>query len=113
MISHSIASLYEYITACARQALQGQIPSPLRRYSFWFDEDEKRIVFKAEVEKDLSEDERESLAVAETEVYADSIFGDDTEIKTMIEIIPTEVPLHPLPNGVVFLRDGEASPQAV
>lgn len=113
MTSHSTMSLYEYITACARRALQGQIPSSLRRYSFSFDAADKRIVFRAEVEKNLNEDELENLAIAETEVYADSVFGDDTKIDTLIEIIPMKAPLHPLPNGIVFLRDGEESPQAV
>ena len=53
------------------------------------------------------------LAIAETEVYADAIFGEDTKIETLIEVIPMGMPLRPLTNGVVFLRDGEDSPQAV
>ena len=99
--------LKEYITECAQRALQGNAPSGLLEYSFSIDESAKRILFKAEVERELSQDERDSLMVAETEVYAD--FGDDTLVETMIEVVPPGSSLDPLPGGVVFQRDQDGS----
>lgn len=98
---------YSHTTASARRALLGQTPSPLRAYSFALNEDAKQVTFKAEVERELTEEERENLAVAETEVYADGIFGDATEIETVVEVVPLGRPLHPLPGGVAYLREGE------
>ena len=107
MPTHKPRSLPDWIMASARRALLGQTPAPLREYSFAFDESAKRIMLKAEVERELTEAEREDLAVAETEMYADRIFDDATDIETMIEIVPLGQPLHPLQGGVVYLREGE------
>ncbi len=73
---HAPLNLQDWIAACVRRALQGQAPAALREYSFSFDELAKRITLKAELEWDLTEDERESLAVVGTEVYSDLIFGE-------------------------------------
>jgi hypothetical protein len=59
----------------------------LRKYSFSFDELAKRITLKAEVERDLTEDERESLAVVGTEVYSGMIFGNDTIVEAEISVV--------------------------
>lgn len=98
--------LSERIIAYAKGALTGQTPVPLRLYSFDYDAAEKTITFKAEVARELTESEAEDLAVVETEVYADCIFGDDTQIETRVEIVPEEVPLRPLHGGVVYRKDG-------
>jgi len=98
------------IAASARRALQGQMPASLREYSFSFDRAAKHIMFKAEVEPALTEDERDDLLAAESEVYAD--FADDTQVETSIEVVPADLPLRPLPGGVVFLRSGERAPEA-
>jgi len=95
------------IAASARRALQGQMPASLREYSFSFDRAAKHIMFKAEVEPALTEDD---LLAAESEVYAD--FADDTQVETSIEVVPADLPLRPLPGGVVFLRSGERAPEA-
>jgi len=104
---HEPRSLPDWITASARRALLGQTPAPLREYSFAFDEDIRRITLKAEVERELTEAEREELAGAETEIYAERIFDDATEIETVVEVVPLRQPLHPLPGGVIYLRKGE------
>ena len=111
MPDHEPRNLTDWIKACARQALLGQTPEVLREYSFAFDEAAKRIMLKAEVDRELNEDKREDLAVAETEVYADGIFGDETKIETIVEVVPLPQPLCPLPGGVAYLRDsGNATP---
>ena len=69
-------------------------------------------MLKAEVERELTEDEREDLAVAETEIYAACIFGDDTLIDTAVEVVPSGQALHPLPGGVAYLREGERAAAA-
>lgn len=107
MPTHEPLSLPGWIMASARRALFGQTPAPLREYSFTFDEGAKRITLKAEVERELTETEREDLAVAETEMYADRIFDDATDIETLVEVVPLGQPLHPLPGGVAYLREGE------
>lgn len=101
--------VYSYIMRSAKRALGGQTPTALRQYSFSCDEVAKTILFRAEVERELTEDEREDLAVAETEIYAD--FADDTLVETVVEVVLLGMPLHPLPGGIVFLREGEHAPQ--
>jgi len=107
MPAHPPLSLPNWIAACARRSLRGHMPAPLREYSFSFDELAKRITLKAEVERELTEEERESLAIAEAELYADRIFDDDTLIETKVEVAPEGTPLRPLPGGVIFSRDAK------
>ncbi len=52
--------LGEYISACAQRALRGNAPAALREYSVAFDKRAKRILLKAEVERELSQDERDA-----------------------------------------------------
>lgn len=96
MASHAPLNLQDWIAACVRRALQGQAPAALREYSFSFDELAKRITLEVDVERDLTEDERESLAVVETEVYSDLIFGNDTIVKTEIIVVYDGTQLDPL-----------------
>jgi hypothetical protein len=98
-------NLPDYITSCAQSALRGQTPAPLREYSFAFDEIAKRIALKAEVERELTENEREMLAVTETEIYSD--FADCTLVETEVVVVPLGQPLRPLRGGVAYLREGE------
>lgn len=96
-------SLQDYIIASAKGALGGQTPNALRQYSFSFSEQDKSILFKAEVDRELTKEERSDLSVVETEIYSD--FADGTMVETIIEIVPNEMPLHPLSGGVVYRRD--------
>lgn len=112
MPAHEHLSLPDRIAVFARRALLGQLPAPLRAYSFDFDETSKRITLRAEVDRELTEDEREDFAVAETEIYAACIFGDDTLIKTVVEVVPLDQPLCPLPGGMAYLREGEQAAAA-
>ena len=107
MPNHEPRNLPGWIMVSAQRALLGQTPAALRGYSFAFDEDAKRITLRAEVERELTEAEREDLAVAETEMYAERIFDDATDIETVVEVVPLGRPLHPLPGGVAYLREGE------
>jgi len=54
----------------------------------------------------LTEDESESLAAIETEIYADYIFGDDTQIETRIEVVSKGAPLNPLSGGIAYRKEG-------
>ncbi len=98
----------EHIMWSARRALGGQTPIALRQYSFSFEDATRSIVFKAEVERELTEDERENLEVAVTEVYAD--FYEDMQIDTVVAIVPLGHPLHLLPDGIVFSRERGDAP---
>jgi len=103
---HSSADTVGQIIACAKRALQGETPTRLLQYSFQFDKVTKIIVFKAEVAEHLTEDESESLAAIETEIYADYIFGDDTQIETRIEVVSKGAPLNPLSGGIAYRKEG-------
>ena len=62
MLTHKPRSLPDWIMASARRALLGQTPALLRGYSSTFDEDAKRIMLMAGVERELTEAEREDIA---------------------------------------------------
>ena len=89
---------------CERRAGRSNIQSPQRILVF-FREVEKQVLLKAEVDRELTETERENLAVAETEIYSE--FGDDTLVETFVEVVPFGQPLRPLPGGIADLRGGE------
>lgn len=95
-------SIQEYILLGAQRALGGQTPDILRQYSFSYNEYNKTIIFKAEVERELTEDERECLDIVETEIQAD--FPDNTMVKTVISVIKIENELQPLSGGIAYHR---------
>lgn len=96
-------SLPDWIAAAARRALLGQTPVPLHDCSSTFNVVTNQITLKDEVERALTEAKREDLAVVETEMYAERIFGDTTAIETVVEVVPLPEPLRPLPGGVAYL----------
>ena len=101
----------------ADRGLSGYVPAPLRAYSYAFDQSERTIWLKAEVDRELDEDEREDLSVAETGVIADNVLTPHAPLNasTMVElavvVVPPDQPIAPLPGGIVFLRDGEPVPR--
>ena len=100
-----------HIALSGRNLLVGQTPAPLRAYSFSFDEARRTLIFKAEVDQELTEDEREDLAVTETEIDCQDVFGEETLVETtVVTVVPVGQPLDPLPGGISFLRDGEVVP---
>lgn len=105
-------NLHGYIVACIQRALQGQVPAVLRECSFSFDEEAKHITLKLEVERTMTEEEIERIAVAETQIYGDSIFGDDTRIETLVKVVPKGESLRPLPGGIAFSREEGHVPHA-
>ena len=96
----------KWINASAKVALLGQTPVPLRQYSFALDERARRITLKAEVDRPLTEAEREDLEMAESELYAERFFDDEeTLIETVIEVVPPPHTLSALQGGVIYNRD--------
>ena len=104
------------ILLSADRGLLGQIPEPLRAFSFSFDQSIRTIWLRAEVDRELSEDEREDLAFSESEIAADNVLDPHspldqwTQTELAVVVVPPDQPLDPLPDGVVFLRAGERVP---
>ncbi len=86
--------------------------SPLRAWSFSFDEIARTITFRAEVDTEVivEDDNCEDLSLAGGEASADLLLGEGTQVNMEILLVPSDQPLDPLPDGVVFLRAGEWVP---
>lgn len=98
----------------ADRGLWGQVPGPLRAWSFSFDEIARLITFKAEVDRQVivEDDDWEDLSFASGEVSAELLLGEGTQVDMEIVVVPLDQPLDPLPDGVVFLRAGEQVPES-
>lgn len=94
----------------ASRALCGQTPAPVRAYSFQHDVDAEIFILKAEVDRELTEDEREDLAVVETEIWTDMFLDSTISTETMVVLVPFGESLDPGKDGIVYLRDGEHVP---
>ena len=90
------------IRSSAKRALSGQTLEPLLQYSFSYSFLGRKLLIRAEVERELSEDEHEKLEVAVTEIYSD--FWPDFDITMIVDIV-TEAALKALPDGIVYRRD--------
>lgn len=112
MSSDSRAEHTVDILLSADRGLWGQIPTPLRAWSFSFDEVSRLIIFKAEVDREIIVENHdwEDLSCASGEAAADLLLGEETQVKMEIVLVPSDQPLNPLPDGVVFLRTGERVP---
>lgn len=113
--TRSDEELVDDIRWYACRAMDLELPLPLRAYSFSFDRDAQTIWIKAEVDRELDEDERENLSCAETVLYSDEILSwvdrkKGTTIHTQVSVVPAGRPLDPLPRGIAFLRVGEPVP---
>ncbi len=100
------------ILLSADRGLWGQVPGPLRAWSFSFDEIVRLITFRAEVDKEVvvEDDNWEDLSLASGEASADLLLGEGTQVSMEILLVPVDQPLDPLPDGVVFLRAGDRVP---
>ncbi len=100
------------ILLSADRGLWGQVPPPLRAWSFSFDAVARTITFRAEVDKAVvvEDDNWEDLSLASGEASADLLLGEGTQVKMEVLLVPPGQPLDPLPDGVVFLRAGERVP---
>lgn len=103
----SEADLRDFTTASLRRALWGQPPRSLRAVSFFCDLASKRIRLKAHFERPYTDDEFDEIMAVEGEAIAD--FPDEFVVTTEFEIAPPGTPLHPLADGIVYLREGEAA----
>lgn len=95
------------IGTAARDELELRAPSAVRACSFSFDERAEHITFRAELDRELTDDEDHALWVAAIEVHTYSIVAEDAYIEMLTEIVPLGEPLRPLPGGIAFLRVGE------
>ena len=108
--------LVDDISWCVDRALRGKVSMSLRALSFLFDVPSQIIILKAEVDRALSEDEREELRAVESEISADNVLAtgpslrNQTATKLVVAVAPPAQPLDPLPDGVAFLRAGEDVP---
>lgn len=101
------------IVYSADVGLSGLVPDPLRAFSFSFDEIARLITIRAEVDKELivEDDDWEDLSCASSDVSADLLLGEGTQVEMDIVVVPCDQPLDPLPDGIVFLRAGEQAPE--
>lgn len=112
MLSDNRAEHVLSILHSADRGLWGQVPGPVRAWSFSFDEIARLITFKAKVDKKviLEDDNWEDLSLASGEAAADLLLGEGTQVEMEILLVPLDQPLDPLPDGVVFLQVGEQVP---
>lgn len=101
---------FESLAWYASRALCGQTPVPVRAYSFQHDIDAEILILKAEVDRELTEDEREDVAVVETEIWTDMFLDSTISTETMVVLVPFGESLDPGKDGIVCLREGEHVP---
>ena len=105
------------IQLSADSGLSGYVPNSLRALSFAFNQDVRTVWLKAEVDRELTEDEWDDASEAETMVAADDVFmsgpplNEHTMTDFTVMVVPPDQPLDPLPDGIVFLRACERVPE--
>ena len=92
------------------RALHGNTPEPLRAYSFHLDLLEHTVTLKAEVDRPLTEDERETLLIVESEIVADVAPDDSILFRTTIAPTAPGQLLDPARDGIALLRESERVP---
>lgn len=103
-------SFMEWVKDSLIDALIGNTPESLRAFSFACKEETKQIWLKAHFERGYTPEEYDAVMAVEAEMWAQ--FPDDLgyQIAMEFETVACGDPIHPLGDGLAYLRPGEPEP---